>query len=96
MVVAEAMVKLYYTHTLCGMHYGDYLVSVIVPTMVVTSAMLVAGLIPWKWMPDGALRFFVVALATTGAYVAAYLAVTSQSEKQEFRSVLRKILKRNA
>lgn len=96
MVVAEALVKLYYTHTLCGMHYGDYAVSVLVPTMVVTAAMLAAGLIPWKWMPDGALRFFVVALATTGAYAAAYLAVTSRSEKKEFGSVLRKILKRNA
>ena len=96
MVIVEELVKLYYTHRLCGMRYGDFAVAVLLPAGLVTAAMLVLGMVPHLLLPFGVVRFLLVALMTTVAYVLVYLWVTPPAEKREFWQVARRILKRNA
>lgn len=96
MVIVEELVKLYYTHRLCGMRYADFAVSVLAPSGIVTLAMLLAGLIPHLSLSFGVLRFVLVALMTTLAFILVYLWVTPTDEKREFWKVARSVLKRNA
>lgn len=96
MVVVEALVKLHYTHVLCGMRYADYVKAVLSPAGCITAAMLLAGLVPRSLLPYGFGRFLLVGVVTTAVYVLVYLSVTPSGEKQEFWKVARMILHRDA
>lgn len=88
--ICGGIAMVYYSKHLCNISYGMFLQKVLLPCIVMTSAMLIAGDLSMVYIEPSLTRIAITFTLTTVGLVISLLILMSNEEKQVFMELLSK------